>query len=286
MCDENLDLWADDFSLNRKRAGKDENLSKLINDVAETRDFFVNLKELSFGRDLKYFRFVGVINCNELLDSISRTLESIRFCCMNTSFADAYSLLRKYRDDLFYYLYLYVVANNQDLLKELELSNASKHEKNIYDWSRNCQKNLSIGDVLSYIATDERVKSASKEYKLEESLQNIRVTLNNYVHSNGYDYYNESYWKMSLNNSVKNQCDEFEKTLNYITVVFLFLLILISPLSVMAEDYVDYLDCGIEAPEGSQYWVAAFVVDYFAKHKNVLDVQCDRYLRTETGMQL
>lgn len=286
MDDRIIDLWADDFTKNRKQSEKDTSLVKLVNNIIETRDFFVDLKELTFGRDLKFFRFVGVINCNELLDSISRTLESIRFCCVNTNFADAYSLLRKYRDDLFYYLYLHVVANNQDLLKKLELSNASKHERNIYDWSYNCQKNVKISDVLMCIAKDERVKKASRKYKLEQSLEDVRVTLNNYVHSNGCTYYNESYWKMTVNNSLKNQCDNFGKMLNYITTVFLFLLILISPGSVMAEDYVDYLDFGLEPPEGAQYWVAAFVVDYFAKHKDVLDEQCDKYLGDETGMQL
>lgn len=36
------------------------------------------------------------------------------------SSADVYSLLRKYRNDLFYYVYLFTVADNSDLTQAVE----------------------------------------------------------------------------------------------------------------------------------------------------------------------
>lgn len=36
------------------------------------------------------------------------------------SSADVYSLLRKYRNDLFYYVYLFTVADNSDLIQAVE----------------------------------------------------------------------------------------------------------------------------------------------------------------------
>lgn len=54
----------------------------------------------------------------------------------------------------------------------------------------------------------------------------------------------------------------------------------------MAEDYIDYLDCGDNPPDGSQYWVAQFVSEFVSKHKGILDEKCDEYLRKVSGMQL
>lgn len=54
----------------------------------------------------------------------------------------------------------------------------------------------------------------------------------------------------------------------------------------MAEDYIDYLDCGDTPPAGSQYWVAPFVAEFIGRHKGILDEKLDEYLRKITGMQL
>lgn len=50
------------------------------------------------------FRQTGVVNGNLILDSATRTMESIRFCCMNANFADAYSLLRKWPEKSIKYM--------------------------------------------------------------------------------------------------------------------------------------------------------------------------------------
>lgn len=67
---------------------------------------------------------------------------------------------------------------------------------------------------------------------------------------------------------------------------FLMVLIVIRPGLIMAEDYIDYLDCGDNPPDGSQYWVAQFVSEFVSKHKGILDEKCDEYLRKVSGMQL
>ena len=69
-------------------------------------------------------------------------------------------------------------------------------------------------------------------------------------------------------------------------VTFLFLMVLIRPLLIMSYDYTDYLDCGDVPPEGSQYWVASFVSQFFEKYKNVLDENIINYLRENTEMQI
>ena len=69
------------------------------------------------------------------------------------NFADAYSLLRKYRDDLFYYVYFFTVADNSDLTQYVDVQQLNEDEMNIWDWVHNKQKDLRIGSVLKCIAS-------------------------------------------------------------------------------------------------------------------------------------
>ena len=49
----------------------------------------------------------------DFLLSASKTLESISVCCHLGSFADANTLVRKYRDDIFLYLYIIEASINR-----------------------------------------------------------------------------------------------------------------------------------------------------------------------------
>jgi len=110
--------------------------------LEETRNFMYEMSFLAYGRDNIVLHKVGVISGNQILDSVSRTAESIRYCCLNANFADAYSLLRKYRDDVFYYIYMLTVGDKTDFMKYVELKDLGKDESNIYDWIRNQQNSL------------------------------------------------------------------------------------------------------------------------------------------------
>ena len=96
-----------EFELNRNGVSSNQDFISLIDLLSQIRDFLSELGYLAFGRDMSVFRQTGAVNGNIILDSATRTMESIRFCCINANFADAYSLLRKYRDDLFYYVLMY-----------------------------------------------------------------------------------------------------------------------------------------------------------------------------------
>lgn len=77
----------------------------------------------------------------------------------------------------------------------------------------------------------------------------------------------------------------FVDDMKYITVTFLFLLILCSPLSIMSTDYIDFLDFRENPPEDSQYWVAPFIEEFISKNINLIDENCHRYLKENTDMQ-
>ncbi|MBI4857311.1 MAG: hypothetical protein HY818_11295 [Acetobacterium woodii] len=275
--------WLSEFRINQNAALNNNYIKDLINNISVTQIFMVDLGYLSFGRDFTCIRFDKIIPTNLILDSTAHTLESIKKCCENTNFADAYTLLRKYRDDLFYYLFVHVISKDIDLLKNSGKENLSKHEKFILDWTEDKLSKLNSSEVLKAIGESEYLSSAIKKYDLQRSFNKIGDKLNNFVHSNGKSFYNEPLHRMGV--KVEKCCKEFTQELNYITVVFLFLLVLIKPLCVMAYDYVDYLDCGDKPPKGSEYWVAPFVQEYLKKRKLLLDENCDLYLKEKTGME-
>ena len=98
--------FINEFEKNRRKIEKNQGFIHLNETLLEIRDFLYGLGFLSFGRDIHVLRRMGAVTGNGILDSVARTMESIRYCCLNANFADAYTLLRKYRDDLFFYLYI------------------------------------------------------------------------------------------------------------------------------------------------------------------------------------
>ena len=125
----------DDFEINRSVIKENSSFQELNTLLEETRNFMYEMSFLVLHK-------VGVISGNQILDSVSRTAESIRYCCLNANFADAYSLLRKYRDNVFYYIYMLTVGDKTDFMKYVELKDLGKDESNIYDWIRNQQNSL------------------------------------------------------------------------------------------------------------------------------------------------
>ena len=188
-----------EFELNRNAVSTNQDCISLIDLLSQIRDFLSELGYLTFGRDMSVFRQAGAVNGNTILDSATRTMESIRFCCMNANFADAYYLLRKYRDDLFYYVYLFAVEDKSDFMQYVDVQQLNEDEKNIWDWVHNQQKDLHIGSVLKCIASHPSARKAVQDFRLKDSFDKIADKLNNYVHSNGYRFYNESLNFPSIN---------------------------------------------------------------------------------------
>ncbi len=62
---------------------------------------------LSFGRD--YLKFKDSVFSLQIISrSLELTISNVKLCCDGGCIADANTLLRKFRDDLFFYLYVLV----------------------------------------------------------------------------------------------------------------------------------------------------------------------------------
>lgn len=158
-------------------------------------------------------------------------------------------------------------------------------ESNIDRWINNNLCDLSIGKVLKTIGQSSQVADAVKKYNMQNYFDTLERRLNDYVHSNGISYYNQNIIAYR-SNELKELLISLLNDMRLITVTFMFLLTLCSPLSIMSSDYIDYLECNKTPPEGSQYWVAPYITEFFQKNLDLIDKSCINYLRENTCMQI
>lgn len=255
---------------------------QVINKLREIEKFLERFGFLTFGRDF-VFGTSGqktiFFSMNKVMMSLELTMGSVIACCESACIADANTLLRKYRDDLFFYLYISVYSC-LDKHSEKAKSMATKITK----WLNNDLADFQISQVLKAIATAPQLMDAVLKYNLKESFKKIGDTLNNYVHGNGYAYYNRNS-NAYREGELASELGELLDIAQYMTVIFLLLLIISSPWSVMSEDYIDYLEFNTSPPYNSQYWVAPFVEQFVKENISLIDANCLDYLRENTMMQ-
>ena len=255
---------------------------QVISKLREIETFLERFGFLTFGRDFVFGspgQKIMIFSLNNVMTSLELTMGSVITCCESACIADANTLLRKYRDDLFFYLYVSVYSSHYKYSEE-----GKPMADQIMRWLNNDLSDFRISEVLKAIGTVPQLRDAVLKYNLKESFQKIGDALNNYVHSNGYAYYNRNanaYKESELSVELRKLGDKAR----YITVVFLFLLIFCSPLSVMSEDYIDFLDVNEIPPKNSQYWVAPFVEHFVKENISLIDANCLDYLRKNTLMQ-
>ena len=103
-----------DFSKNNKHFFSSYcEWQKLLSEFESAKHFIDNLGFLSFGKDMGIIRSAGgfrPVHINSILQSAAQTLQSMIACSEYGNIADVHMLLRKLRDDLFFYLYVIYYA--------------------------------------------------------------------------------------------------------------------------------------------------------------------------------
>ncbi len=258
-----------------------ENCINLFNEISNIRSFMDSYSFLQFGRSIVFLQNTTIppFDISLIMNSIQQTLGSFEACCRLGNFSDAYTLLRKYRDDLFFYLYIILISKEQPKEDDILV-------QNLKAWLKNELCNLYISDILKYIGLSKSLAYTIKKYNLQKTFINLGVKLNNFTHANGHSFYNKPFFHYKIKNEQQNLCKDLSEILNYITTTFVLLSAVCNPISIMSTDYTDYLDCNIIPPPDSQYWVAPFIIKFLEQRKSLIDINCIKYLQDNTGMQL
>ena len=172
--------------------------------------------EVSYGKKGPYML------SGETMMSICKTLETIDFCCNRDAYSDAYTLLRKCRDDLMQYLFVLNVIqnkhgltdeeaekftiNSESVMKMIELDVSilisgerktdaelamEKWIYNVLESSENKEDRKQFFDTSKYksylVSNNEKVKYIFENFLVDKWMREDRQ-LNNYVHANGIRY--------------------------------------------------------------------------------------------------
>lgn len=269
----------DDFLINRYHTNTNMVFRNLISELNTMRDFLCDYSLLSFGKDFETTMDLRPFNLNKIIQSSSRTLKSITCCTINSNIADVFTLIRKLRDDLFFYIYIIEVSHRRCFNLK------TKQDELILAWTKNNLSNLQITSIFKYIAERKEVKDIIYKYNLKDKFDKLSITLNNYVHSNGMAFYNEPFFLIQASERTEEICTRIRNTTASIIIVFTVLLSVIKPIMIISNDYVDSLDVGIEPNKDMLYSVAPFIPIFLQKYSYLIDDDIITYLEEELGIK-
>ena len=165
----------------------------------------------------------------ESIIASENTIKSIDFCCQRGYFADAFTLARKYRDDVIQYIFLTQIIDNMSRISDEEVKEYCGKDLSVGNLLQVIEKSLNIlrdgtnktdieiavelwiygsleeekhfterkkfFDTAKYIGKlteDTLIKELMEKY-LKDIWKKTDRTLNNYVHGNGYHYIVDNY---------------------------------------------------------------------------------------------
>ena len=296
--------------------------SKTIDDIAKrNRGFLEAQKQIKFLRRLErdisgvvlYSKpfpeividggdkvFTEIIAINGIVLSALRSVGTICDCLNTGHFSDAHVLLRRLRDDLFFYIYL-LVGNKCDPLHKssLWIGAARKwfsNKRDEFEPYKRIQSMLSatvFSEKNSKAMTSEydseneldslfiqgekelkaTIQEFAKHYQLAEKNMKYNKILNNSVHGNGSALQNVNLQLldyMRCDGVFPAQINDVYEMTVFFVLLFLSLLALIHPGALTSNDYVNACDNGDVPEEGTQYYLCPALLPYLRRGDEVI----------------
>lgn len=210
--------------------------------------------------------------------SMEGTIDSIKTLLTKGRINDAYCLSRKYHDSIIINAYSIVYLEDNFSLDNLLV-------EQIYNWIHGADKLPEYRLMSQYLKSSKRLEGLNNCLDVDARYKEIRLRCNNHTHYN--------YFKSVLLNDSSLHLDDRLKVLSELSndvknlfVLHLSYLFLLKCNYMGSSDYIDSLDCGIQPPEDSQYWVAPFVQDVFNKFIKELRPDIASLILNETCMHL
>ena len=308
------------FELPKERQiDETEEFKAFSHDIDFLTQFFTSLSELIYfnGRVISFFSAKEYYTLNTaLIDSSAQTLKSIKLCCSIGSFSDANTLIRKLRDDLIQYIYiLNIISLRKPFLEEsiadfktdnpeefvssilsLQFNNRlTKDEQAVAAWFNNSvtdlprpiRKKLEFENYMKVLRQNGNINQILTEYNLQEYWEKLRKRLNDYIHNNGTAFANHNTIS-ALHKNLAVHLKNINIRTTYVSSFFLVLLLMIESSLISSTDYIDHLDCDMQPPEDSQYFIASFVQDFIDKKVVKIHPELKQYLKDNNinGMRI
>ena len=149
------------------------------------------------------------------------------------------------------------------------------------------RKKLEFDNYMKVLKQNDNINHILTEYNLQEYWETLRKRLNGYVHNNGTSFASHnaiSAFHKNLAVHLKN----INIRTSYISSLFVVLLFMIEASLFSSTDYIDHLDCDMQPPENSQYFIASFVQDFIDKKVAKIHPELKQYLKDNNinGMRI
>ena len=253
-----FDENTDEDQIRKHRIASVQSYQSALTDIESVIKIYKSISDLNTITGRLYMIMTPNRSCllgNELLDSTVMTLKNIKSCMANGGLSDAYTLLRKVRDESLLFLYFLTIVKAH-YSKRVEIN---EQIKDLFDWYDSKISFTKNEDIFNYIRGYQNVKSVLSELKLDSEWETLRVKLNDYVHTKGrqnaFSNYSQIY-------DYEIGFDEFSDDIKYVAVSFICILLMIDSTIIMSTDYIDHLEMNMTPPEGTQYKVAPVVQDF------------------------
>jgi len=283
--------------INEKQINETNDYQKFSKDIDSLIDFFDSFYQLFIynGRVISYYyNNQYFILDGTLIQSTTQTLRSIKLSCSIGSFSDANTLIRKVRDDLFQFLFILHIVNSKSSQFEENL-NPNENQQAVLAWFGNTvkdlpkkiKKKLEFENYMTVLKENNAVQKILDEYKLENYWDTLRRKLNDYVHNNGIMYCRQNFVEVD-NKYLNIHFEDSITRLDYISSLFLSLLLMIDSAIIMSSDYIDHMDMNMEPPENSQLWIPDFAQNFIDTKVTKLHPELKQFIKENNinGMRI
>ena len=218
--------------------------------IDKMADYYEGLSDTSFSFLPQGTMTIGNYAANIYM-SIQSTLESIKMLLKEGHITDAFVLIRKLFDTVLVEIYLNVVREDKfDWMESLVVKDVDEWLKSQH-WIPRTEK------ILEVLKESRTTKDLYPWFGWDGNLKKIRSMLDNHVHAS-------SYYSILLNCAEIYLTDREKQLkiawviLKQIMVIHLSFMFYMNGPYMMASDYMDYRDMGMEPPEGSECWLASY----------------------------
>lgn len=193
---------------------------------------------------------------SDIFLSISCTMKSIKQILLSGQINDAYTLVRKYND-------LVIINTYEIIILKTERNMENFIVEKIDRWFKGQEKLPIFKRMNKKIQKSKELESINRIINRDDRYKKIRDRCNDHTHYNYFQY-------MQLNSEMHVPRAELflqmieNDVLDLVILHFAYLFTL-NGHYMSSSDYIDCLDLNIKPEEGSQYWVAPFIQEFFDK---------------------
>ena len=238
----------------------DTNVTFSDNKIFSELDYYIEFYDL-FSYGVMSFIPPGIHSMFNIdtyvYSSIQMSLDSIKQLLKLGRVNDVYALTRKYFDSVVINIYYTLYIKNN-----IEQSNFIIDKIN--NWYLGKEKLPRYNEMKDYIRKSPYLKELNDIINYDKRYDVIREKCNNYVHYNSFDTMIKNDQRI-LDEHREKIYEQLSHDILNIIIFHLSYIFLLNDHYMSSSDYIDALECGLKPEEGSQYYIAPYIREFFDK---------------------